>query len=472
MIAITFSFDQSGVPLYRQLTNFVKSEIKSGSLKAGEKLPSKRILAAHLKVSQNTIETAYEQLCAEGYIRSIPKSGFFVCRLDEVPVMTTNIEITAARTKEEHNNDQYQYDFKTNTVDTTFFPFATWARLSKEIMHDENRELLKLAHPQGDKLLRESIAKYLHEFRGVQCRMEQIIIGAGTEYLLGLIVQILGRDCVYAVENPGYAKTYRVLKSNNVKVNLIGLDEDGLNVQELSQSNSNIVYITPSHHFPLGIIMPVSRRMQLLKWASESCAEDRYIIEDDYDSEFRFNGRPIPALQGLDANEKVIYISTFSKSIAPSMRISYMVLPCGLLQRYLDEFLFYSSTVSRFEQYTLYKFIKDGNFERHLNRMRNIYRGRKEKLCEQIKKLPMGRRIEIIGENAGLHLLLKVRGALKERELVERAGEMGVKVYGLSDYYIERTEDVPDNVVVLGYSNFSADQLEEAVKRMNTAWLE
>lgn len=469
MTTLTLTFEPGGkIPLYKQLYNFIKIEIRSGNLKSGEKLPSKRLLSSHLNISRNTVETAYEQLAAEGYIKSVPKSGFFVCSLDELFTDKNEILEYKKAVKEEPAERQYKYDFKTNTVDTTFFPFATWAKISKEIMHDENRELLRMAPPQGDYSLRECIAKYLHEFRGVICSPSQIIIGAGTEYLVGLAIQILGRKCVYAVENPGYSKTFKILKSNDIKVNLIGLDREGISVDELKKSDSNIVYTTPSHHFPLGIIMPVSRRMQLLKWANQS--SDRYIIEDDYDSEFRFNGRPIPALQGLDTNEKVIYISTFSKIIAPSIRISYMVLPGVFIEKYQKDFMFYSSTVSRFEQYTLYKFIKDGHFERHLNRMRNIYRARKDTLVEQIRNLPFSSRIEIIGENSGLHLLLKVNCAAHEKELIESAKEFGVKLYGLSDYYIAQKNDTPDNIVVLGYSNFTIEEIKEAVELLNAAW--
>lgn len=466
MVSLTFSIKTgSAEPLYKQLYNFVRDEIKSGSMKAGEKLPSMRGLSSYLKISRNTVETAYSQLAAEGYVKAVPKSGFYVCGFEKpsFPVQKEQRRSNAERQAQ----PQYKFDFKTNTVDTSFFPFATWAKISREIIHDENRGLLLVTHPQGDYPLRECIAAYLHEFRGVNCQPEQVIIGAGTEYLLWLITQVLGGNNIYAVENPGYSKTYKILKSNNADVNFIGLDEEGIMAEELERSDSNIVYVTPSHHFPLGIVMPVSRRMQLLKWAGK--ADGRYIIEDDYDSEFRFSGRPIPALQGLDTDGKVIYLSTFSKSIAPSIRISYMVLPPSLLERYRKEFMFYSSTVSRFEQYTLYKFIKEGHFERHLSRMRNIYRIRKDKIVGELRKLRFSSRIEIIGENAGLHLLLKVSG-LSEAELIKRADAAGVKLYGLTDYYMRPEADMPGNVVVLGYSHFKPEEIEEAVGLINTAW--
>jgi GntR family transcriptional regulator/MocR family aminotransferase len=467
MITLTLSVNPDGaVPLYKQLYNFLRDEIRAGSLKAGEKLPSKRSLSSYLKISLNTIETAYSQLAAEGYIKAVPKSGFYICDFEAFS-FPSGPQKRAESIEPEQS--PYRFDFRTNTVDTSFFPFSTWARISREIIHDENRDLLIKTHPQGDYPLRECIAEYLHEFRGVNCLPEQVIIGAGTEYLLWLIAQVLGGDSIYAVENPGYSKTYRILKGTNAKVNLIGLDEEGIKADELERSDSNVVYVTPSHHFPLGIVMPVSRRMQLLKWANKEDA--RYIIEDDYDSEFRFSGRPIPALQGLDTDGKVIYLSTFSKSIAPSMRISYMVLPPSLLEKYRSEFLFYSSTVSRFEQYTLYKFIREGHFERHLNRMRNIYRIRKDKIVEEIKKLPSSKRIEIIGENAGLHLLLKVSG-MSEAELIGQAEAGGVRLYGLTDYYIEPQAAMPRSTVVLGYAHLKPEEIEEAVALIGAAWFD
>ena len=230
---------------------------------------------------------------------------------------------------EKPDREQWLYDFKTNTVDANFFPFPTWAKISREILHNRNRSLLRAVDPRGYYPLRKAIADYVHQYRGVNCTPEQIIIGAGSEYLLGLAVQLLGRKSRYAVENPNYNKVYKVIKSNGADVSLMSLDDDGVSVESLKHSEAEILHLTPSHQFPLGIVMPVGRRMALLKWALES--PDRYILEDDYDSEFRFSGRPIPALQGLDTADKVIYFNTFTRSLAPSMRISYMILPERLL---------------------------------------------------------------------------------------------------------------------------------------------
>lgn len=506
----------SALPLYQQVYEYLKAEITTGKIKAGEKLPSKRALAAHLRISRNTVETTYEQLTAEGYVRAMPRSGYYVCKTEEPGSDRDLFRVAAQKagrpsadhTKastpldpedDEHPEQPCRFDFTTQTVDTSFFPFATWARLAKEIMSHDNREILRLSHPQGDYALRESMAQYLHAFRGVNCRPEQVIVGAGTEYLLGLIIQILGSNRIYAVENPGYAKTRQILISHERDVCLVGLDEDGIRMQDLVKTQANTVYVTPSHHYPLGLIMPVARRMQLLAWAGQS--DEHYIIEDDYDSEFRFSGRPVPALQGLDTQNKVIYVSTFSKSIAPSIRISYMVLPPVLLEKYQQNYGFYASSVSRFEQHIVQRFIQDGHFERHLRRMRNIYRSRKEKLVEELRKLPDSSRIEIMGENAGLHLLLKIDNGLSEQELTSRARAVGIRLYGLSEYYMDPETDRPvidetsgDHsqagsqtdpllnhrdrpqsfaslpVIILGYSSFSPEEMTEAVSLLGQAW--
>lgn len=469
MANLTLSFDQNLCkPLYMQLYDHIRNEIRKGLLEDGEKLPSKRSLASHLKISQNTVETAYGQLLAEGFIRSKPKSGYYVSRFEDYPTGTSDSEATGSKEAAREYTSELAYDFSTNTVDTRFFPFSTWSRITREIIHDENRELLKTSHPQGEASLRMSIAKHLHEHKGVRCTHEQVIIGAGSEYLIGLLVQLLGRDRIYAVEDPGYVKTGMLLKSNGADVVHIGLDREGLNIGELEKSDAKIVHITPSHQFPMGMIMPAKRRMQLLSWAYAD--KDRYLIEDDYDSEFRFGGRPIPSLQGLDNSDRVIYIGTFSKSLAPSIRIGYLVLPPPLIEEYRKRLMFNSSTVSRFEQQTLARFIKDGHFERHLNRMRKIYKGRKEKLVAEIRKASFGRQAEIIGENAGLHLLLAPRNGMCEEELIEKATAMGIRLRGLSGYFSQGSDTGFKSTVLLGYSNLTEDDISEALALLDLAW--
>ncbi|HBL84993.1 MAG: GntR family transcriptional regulator [Clostridiales bacterium GWF2_38_85] len=465
---ITFIFDNNiKMPMYEQLYRFIRVEIENGRLHSDEKMPSKRKLAIHLKISTITVETAYAQLVAEGYLRAVQKSGYFVQSYES---NLLNVEPFIPETPVIYNESQekYDYDFKTNVVGTNLFPFTTWAKLAREVLSESRNELLNITHPQGSFLLRKEIADYLYNFRGVKANTEQIVVGAGSEYLMGLIIQLLGRKNIYAVENPGYSKIYKIFQSNDVTTVPVSLDEQGLSVNKLRKTKANVVHVTPSHQFPLGIIMPISRRISLLNWASES--SDRYILEDDYDSEFRFAGHPIPALQGLDFLGKVIYINAFTKSLAPSLRISYIVLPPQLLEVYQKRFMFYSCTVPNFEQYILSKFMCKGYFERHLNRMRNAYKERRDLFINAISRSNLADSIDIIGQDAGLHLLMQIKNGLNETQLVNRAKDASVRVYGLSEYYNSVIQNFPKSTVVIGYSGLQPSQIDEAVKRLEKAW--
>lgn len=466
---ITFIFKpESKAPMYEQLYKFIISEIETGKLNAGEKMPSKRKLSAHLKVSTITVETAYAQLVAEGYLRTIPKSGYYVqpyegIVLNRTPVITKNYFYSG------ESNEQYDYDFKTNAVITSLFPFATWAKLAREVLAESSNELLNITHPQGSPALRAEIADYLYKFRGVKADAEQIVVGAGSEYLIVLLIQLLGRNNVYALENPGYGKVFKIFQGNELSPLPVSLDEQGLSVSELEATSANIVHVTPSHQFPTGIVMPVGRRLSLLKWASES--EERFILEDDYDSEFRFSGQPIPALQGLDRSGKVIYINAFTKSLAPSLRISYMVLPPKLLDLYREKFMFYSCTVPNFEQYTLCKFLSRGYFERHLSRMRNAYKERRDVLISAIMQSDLAPVTNIVGADAGLHILMEIDNGMSEAELIEKAKMAGIKVRGLSEYFNFPSSLLPQATLVIGYSGLNPADIIASVKRIESAWM-
>ena len=472
---LTVSLDNRlETPLYEQLYRYIRGEIETGRLAAGEKLPSKRALCAHLKISQNTVETAYEQLTAEGYLLARPRSGYYVQRMEAPLRPATPFSPSAVSSVQEEAPSAETaspplYDFRTNAVDTDHFPFSVWARLTREILCEDSRGLLRAVHPQGDPALRAEIARYLRDYRGILASPEQIVVGAGSEYLLGLAIHLLGRNRRYAVENPGYPKTRRIFEGGGAEVVPIRLDEDGLRVDGLRRSGADIVHVTPSHHFPLGTVMPVRRRMELLRWAEE--AEGRFILEDDYDSEFRFAGRPIPALQGLDRNGRVVYFNTFAKTLAPSLRIGYMVLPEPLLALYQRDFLFYSSTVPSFEQHVLRRFLQDGYFERHLSRMRNRYKEKRDRLLEALARHDPGNAVRIRGAEAGLHLLLQLEGR-DEPALTAAAEQAGVRVYGLSGYYAPDGAPPPGGMggVVLGYAGFPPEQIEEAVALLAAAW--
>ena len=461
---LTISFHDRK-PLYEQLYNHIRNEIESGKIGPGDKLPSKRALSAHLKISVVTVETAYSLLAAEGYIYSVPGSGYYTERLPG-PFRGERSTIVIPQKPVER---EYRYDFRTNQVDTELFPFSVWARLSREILSSGGAELLQTCSGKGVYSLRQAIAEHLRSFRGIEAQPEQIVVGAGGEYLTGLLVQLLGRDKIYGVEEPGYVKTHRVFSANCYKVVPIELDSSGAKPESLLEQGVQVAHLTPSHHFPLGTVMPATRRHEILSWACD--AEDRYIIEDDYDSDFRFSGKPVPALQSLDCANRVVYLNTFTKSLAPSMRIGYMVVPLGLLDRFDEKLGFYACTVPVFEQLILAEFIKRGHFERHISRMRKLYLGRRDFFIKALETSQLSRILEIKSTNAGMHLLLRSRCGLRERALLDRAAAEDVRVYGLSEYY--SFGGVYDGLgcVIAGYSGMSTQQLAQGIAALERAWL-
>ena len=316
-------------PLYEQIYNSIKEEIITGVLPFGARLPSARRLSKHLDVSRNTVDTAYAQLCAEGYIESKPKRGFFVCQVEELAEL--HIPVKIEEEEEEIRPEKIPYDFSSAGVDMEQFPYHIWRKLLKEIMINDNSELFQKGNFQGDLELRKAIMYYLRQSRGVHVHASQIVVAAGMENLLFLLRQILGEKVSIGIENPVYKNAYEILKELDFKIHPISMDESGMCVEQLQKTDANLAYVTPAHQYPTGVIMPIGRRSQLLGWAKKD--PDHYIIEDDYDSEFRYHGKPIPAMQGLDDGENVIYMGTFSKAIAPAIRASYMVLPKKLAKR-------------------------------------------------------------------------------------------------------------------------------------------
>lgn len=465
MNAITLRLDQQAKePLYDQIYQYIKLEITSGRYIYNTKLPSKRQLSSYLQCSQNTVQAAYDQLIAEGYITSRPRSGYYVSKLDGIINLKKEPTVSS---KQADSKINYLYNFSHHGVDLDSFPFSTWRKITKNVINEYDSDLLKTGDPQGDVNLRSSITDYLHNSRGVDCSPEQIIISSGTEFLLLLLMQIFNHDKIFAIENPGYEKLNLIFKSNGAKFRTISLDEYGMIPDELIESSADIACVTPSHQFPTGVIMPISRRLQFLNWANEK--DGRYIIEDDYDSEFKYTGRPIPSMQGIDSRNKVIYIGAFSKSLTPAIRVSYMVLPKHLMSIYKEKLSFYICPVPVVEQKALCQFMNEGHFERHLNRTRKIYKEKREILVLAIHDLLPS--VEILGSNAGLHLNLKINNGMSEEELISTAQKNGVKVYGISQYYFEKGTLSQHPSVLLGFATMRKNEILEAVRSLKKAWL-
>jgi len=326
-------------------------------------------------------------------------------------------------------------------------------------MRDRGEELFNLGERQGDLELRVAIAKYLFGYRGLSVKPENMIIGAGTGYLLQLLEHLIDEKSIIAMENPTYMQAYRIFSSLNRKVYPINLDENGLKVEELKSSEAKAVYLTPSHQFPTGVVMPIKRRKEILSWAA---GEDRYIIEDDHDSEFRYKGLPIPPMKAIDTGNKVVYLGTFSRTIAPAIRIGFMVLPDGLLKVYRKKLAFLACTVPRIDQAVLTEFILGGHYERHINKTRKIYKSRHDKLISSLKVF--GDKVKIMGGNAGMHLMVKFKLEMSEEEVVSRAEKSGIKLVGLSKHRIGENPESSEAYILIGYGNISEDRIEEGIK--------
>ena len=476
---LTYSFAERGqLSLYEHLYRCIRDDIEQGRIAAGEKMPSKRSFAKHLGVSLITVEGAYAQLVAEGYLRSEPRRGFYACEVACPPAGSSRHAsgkvLGSVRTVDEAKGPTARDAARPNAIrsgeasasnlsesveaidsrpssgifaDFTgasdlpdAFPYGSWAKSVRETLICESEEVLVGQVPAaGTFRLRKAIAGHLQSFRGMDVDSECIVVGAGSQVLYNLIVQLLGRDLRFGVEDPGYARLRQIYHANDVVLSALPLEEQGICLAAAYEANVNVLHLMPSHQYPTGIVTSVGRRYELLAWAAEQ--DSRFIIEDDYDCEFRLTGRPIPSLQSIDALGKVIYVNTFTKSLGPAFRIGYMVLPPELAQRFRDKLGFYSCTVSAIDQLALARFIEGGDFERHVNRMRTRYRDRRDALIAQLQQSALRDRMVVSAQDAGIHFLLGIKPssgasvAAWEQAFVLSAGKRGVSLRPVSSFY-------------------------------------
>ena len=460
----TYALENRGrAPLYEYLYRCIRGDILDGTLTAGERLPSKRALAEHLHISVMTVEGAYQQLEAEGYVYTQPKRGFFVAEVERprpaVPAPPAPEAPPEAPV--------WRLDLKSNQVDASRFPAAAWARLTRQVLSEDGEALLRPVPHQGLPALRQAIADDLRDFKGMAVSPEQIVIGAGAEYLYLLLAQLLGRDTVFAVEDPGYPKIRQVYDACGAVCAPIPLDGQGVELSALERSGAKALHISPNHQYPTGLVTPIVRRQALLRWAEDTGST---IIEDDYDSEFRYTGRPIPTLQSIDDRGRVIYLNTFSQTISPSMRLGFLVLPPRLLERYRQELGFYACTVPALEQHVLARFIAGGHYERHLSRMRKEYRDRRSATISAFRASPLASHVTFSEEGAGLHFLLRLDTNRSDEELRRLTAEAGIRLSFLSEYAA-----VPDprfaHTLVVNYAGLSQSDLEEALRLLTDVLL-
>ena len=443
---------QPGLPLYEALYRAIREDILTGTLLPGEKLPSKRALASNLEVGTTTVEAAYAQLLEEGYISSRERSGFFVEAVEPQKKARPVQPVTESEPLPRQGADL-------TGNGTGQFPFSVWIRLQREVILDYGERLLLPVDSRGAPETRTAIAKNLGDFRGMTVDPENILIGAGTDFLYNLLLQLLGQDKVYGVEDPGYGKIRKIYAAGGVRCLPIPMDESGIRPDSLG--GARVLHISPSHHFPTGIVMPLHRRRALIDWARRT---DGFIIEDDYDTEFRFRGHPLPPMQTMDP-ERVIYMNTFSKTLFPSIRISYMVLPAGLMARFREKLGFYGCTVPSFEQYTLARFLDRGYFEKHINRMRKFYRARRNRVIAMLAGCPAAGKFTILEQDAGLHFLLKVETALDDNALTALFAQSGLRVQPLGSFYTSPREDCR-GMLVINYSAVDEKALEEGLGKL------
>ena len=453
----TYTLDRSGAsPLYEQLYRALKADILSGALPGGSRLPSGRALAEHLGLSRVTVETAYAQLLAEGYLTSRPRAGYFVEQLtpQELPPRVSEPEAQPPEPEPAQSRS------------AQLFPFSVWARLMRGVLLDRRQELLRPAPDAGLPALRQAVAAELYRQRGVHVSPEQVYIGAGAEYFYNLLIQFFGHGRVYALENPGHRKIARVYQANQVAVRPIGMDADGVIPELLEQSGAEVLHISPSHHYPTGTVTPITRRQALMRWLTAQSG--RYLIEDDYDSEFRFSGLPIPTIQSMDRSGRVIYMNTFSRTISPSLRISYMILPRTLLPQWQAAMGFYSCTVPSFEQMTLTRFLAEGYFEKHLSRMKKHYRAVRAQLFSVLHTPQAVRQCAVHDTDAGLHLVLELKNAPEPEALRALLRQSGLPDALLSDFFLDAPSPQAQKSIVLGYADAEPAQLEAELTALFT----
>lgn len=481
MFSFTLTLDPKGkTPMYDQLYAAVAAAIREGALLSGEKLPSKRELCAHLGVSRATVETAYELLRAEGYVDARPRSGYYVADYLTTPAAGTGIACPPAQgtvisgqgtapcppgpyangSTAEGTGTRPLALFSTSAVDVSVFPYASWAKLYKEVVYN-SPELLQRGDPRGEAPLREALARMLSEYRGVRCAPEQLVVGSGMETLMGQLITLFGPEAVYAMEDPGYPAMERTLLARGRTICRVPMDASGMDPEPLEASGATVAYLTPSHQFPLGITMPASRRSRLLGWA---VAGERWIIEDDYDSEFRYGGRPISSMQGMDRHGRVIYAGTFSRSLAPAIRLAYMALPPALLEPWQALYGGQQPTVSRYEQTVMARFLAEGYYSRYIRRVGKRYADRRAALLAALGEIPG---LRVTGADGGVHFLVCLP-RFSEGELLRRAAEAGLPLRGLSEFC--RRVPPPASTLILGYGGLPTERVDEIAARLRAAW--
>lgn len=461
--------DSLSTPLYIQLYGYLRNAILEGDIQPGEKLPSLRKAAKDLHLSVTTVEQAYSQLAVEGYISSQPQSGYYASSIpqekqrdsrrgriaEDIP--TNPLEI-------DKNSLSYLDDLSLSNsyYDPACFDFTKWKKCANRVMNDYSHFLLVEGDPQGEQPLRYEISKYIYQARGVRCRPDQIVIGAGTQQLTGLLCSLLTRLGIEyaAFEEPGYLPVRSIFRDRGFKMTAVPLDRDGILIDKLPNNIRSVAYVSPSNQFPTGAVMPVARCYALLDWAKEN---DSIIIEDDYNSELRYLGKAAPSLQGLDDNRRVVYLGSFSSTLFPAIKISYMVLPVPLMEVFSDTLSLYNQTCSKMEQLTLALYMEKGLYQTNIRKLRNFY-AQKMQLAVSCLRKQLPNRVQVLGGSSGLHLLLSIQ--LTEGRTLQQLCQEGRRCkLPLTPVYTG--EGTLSTQVIFHYTRIPMDQMEQAISHLS-----
>lgn len=470
---------------YEKIYYEIREKILMNIYPEKTRIPSKRLMAERSGVSINTVEIAYLQLIEEGYIESKERSGYYVAELDYMTHVrglggnkkidrskgaheygdchdkyvkcykdTGKVNLPQKQIVKEDGEIKYQYNFFYGGVDPSF-PFGIWKKINKEVVDFHQDELLTSGHGMGYEPLRESISNYLHETRSIVCSKDNILISSGTESLFEILFRLWKDDICFGLENPGFERWSSFLKANKVAYSCLKMDSEGIVLNDLEKYGIDVACVTPNHQFPTGKIMPIARRIKLLDWARDSSG---WIIEDDYDGEFKYTGNRIPALKSMDDTDRVVYMGTFSNTISPSIRLSYMILPDELLDRYKERLSYMRCPVSTMTQIGIDIFIRKGYYHRHVNRMKKIYKAKRELILSTFESCD---NIECKGSDAGLHMVVTFKN-MDEEDIINYADKNGIKVRGLSDYYIEVSEEYEKDSVLIGFALMDIEDIKIA----------
>lgn len=442
------------IPLHLQLYEEVKKDILD-NYKVGDKLPSIRKIASLYNLSRTTVESAYSQLVVEGYIDSYPKKGYIV---EDINASSFKPKIEVYNKEEKQT---WAYDFDPTRLSKDSFPIKVWKRLFNKYIN-EYTDLGAYSNGQGEEGLRIEIAKYISKSRGVNCHAHQVVIGCGFTNSMEVLAKLISvKYNTLSIENPGYAMAAKVFQSHGYSIKKIAVDENGIKLEELENSKSNLVYVTPSHQYPTGVTMPISNRHKLLQWAKKY---DALIIEDDYDSELSYINRPVPSLQGLDEFGKVVYIGTFSKSLSAPLRISYMVLPETLLPFYHNHYTKVFATVPLIMQKVLEKFMSEGHWDRHLRKIRTMNR-KKHNLMKQLLLEKLGNSVKIETQGGGLSILINPIVPFDIEKLKLLACQKQIKIY-----FAKNVCGGDWDAIRMGFGVFDEEEIEDAIEAFSKIW--